>query len=179
MTRRGARASAMAVVAIFVLAACSKSQSAASSPQSSSGAPPGSSPSSGSPVQGVNPGGDFCVQLKAERAKDAQLGKEFATALTTPDLASIKQSFDALFAAEAQSMARVEATMSSAPANVQAALQVVNRFFAQLKSTVDSATSLPQLEASMTQFANTKQFSAAGKVLAAYAKAQCGSTASP
>jgi hypothetical protein len=175
MWKRRAGLGISMVVAAVSLAACSKS-----TPTNAASSPPSiAATESQTPAPGVNAGGSFCTTLKAEKAKEQQLGKEFASTATTPDLATIKQNFDRLFAAEAQSMARVEAAMTSAPANVQAAVQVVNQYVSQLKSTIDNATSLQQLGASLSQLSSTKQFAAAGKVLAAYTTSQCGSSPSP
>jgi hypothetical protein len=174
----------MLFVAAVSLASCKSHSTAsvASGPASSPASSPAGSTggtASQTPAPGSNPLSSFCTQLQAERAKSAQLGKQFASAVTTPDLASIKKNFDAFFATEAQSIARVEATMTSAPADVQAALKVVNQFFLQLKSTIDNATSLQQFETSMRQYAHAKQLAAAGKVLANYTRSQCGTPASP
>ena len=158
----------------LVLSACSKSSTpAASTALGSSGAP---APS----LQGVNPGGGFCSELKTENAKSAQFSKTFGTAAASQNITSIKQTLGTYFTQAEGEIARVEATMTSAPANVQAALTTINHYFSQLQSAISSATSMQQLEASMASLGkDAASLKGAAETLKAYATSQCGSVASP
>jgi hypothetical protein len=178
MSNRRAWLGTIVVVSALVLAACSKSSTPGAT---STGGAPVSVPASvpGSVAQAVNPGSDFCTELKTENAKAAALGKTFGSALASKDFATTKQTLAAYFGAVSQSLAQVEASMSSAPANVQAALGVVNQFFGKVQSAVASANSMKELETSMTNVSNTAQLKVAGATLSAYSKSQCGDLSSP
>lgn len=168
------------VTCAVLLAGCKSSSStvaASSAPPASSAAP--SSTESASSVPGANPGSALCLQIAAEKAKVSQLSTTLGTAFASQDLATVKSTLKTYFAAVAQVMGEVESSMSSAPANVQAALVTVNGFFTQLQSAVDSAKSMQELQTSITGIGNTKQMAAASKTLAAYTTSQCGSQPTP
>lgn len=163
-----------------LLAGCSSTSStvaASSGPPASSAPPASTAPASNEP--GSNPGSALCVQIAAEKTKVSQLSSTLGTAFASQDLATVKSTLKTYFAAVAQVMGQVEASMSSAPANVQAALVTVNGFFTQLQSAVDSAKSMQELQTSITSIGNTKQMAAASKTLAAYTTAQCGTQPTP
>lgn len=169
---------AIVVSTTMVLAACSSSPSSSSTvAAASSAAAPTTSPSTA--TQGANPGGDFCTLLKAEKAKVNKLGKTMGTAFASQDFASTKKMLTTYFAAVAQSLAEVEASMSSAPADVQAALQTINDYFSQLQSALASASTLTELETSLSAQTNTAEINAAGATLKAYSTSQCGDLGSP
>jgi len=175
---RTVRVGVWLVLGTLALVGCSKSGSSAASPPSSpqgSTAPASASASPSGSTAGANPTGDFCTELKAQQAKFTQMNQEFATAFQS-GLASYQKQFDTLFAAMAESIARVEATMTSAPAKVRAAVQVMNDFLGKLKTAVDGATSMNELGTSMNQLVSDKTFAAAGRVLRAYTKSQCGTS---
>jgi prophage DNA circulation protein len=129
-------------------------------------------------TQGANPGGDFCTLLKAEKVKAAKLSSTISTAFATNDFATTKKALTAYFDALAQDLAQVEASMTDAPADVQAAVQTVNQFFTQLQSSLANASSLTDLQTSFTANLDTAALKSAGKVLSAYTTSQCG-TQSP
>jgi len=171
---------AFVVAGALVLAACSSGSSTnavASSgpalPSAAATSPPATT------TQGVNPGGDFCTGLKAEKANLDKLSKTLGTAIASKDYATTKQTLQTYFGATMQAIAQVEALMSDAPANVKAALNTVNQYISQFQSAIASSTSLQQLGTSMAALGNTSQLKGAGKVLSAYTKAQCGDIASP
>ena len=171
------------VTCAVVLAGCTSSSptvaasSAPPAPPASSAAP--TSTDSASSVPGTNPGSALCLQIAAEKTQVSQLSSTLGTAFASQDLATVKSTLKTYFAAVAQVMGQVEASMSSAPANVQAALVTVNGFFTQLQSAVDGAKSMQELQTSITSIGNTKQMAAAGKVLAAYTTSQCGTQPTP
>ena len=127
----------------------------------------------------MNPGSDFCTLLKAEKAKAAQLGKNLGTAFASSDFATTKKNLTAYLAAVAQSVGQVEASMGDAPANVQAALQTLNQFFAGLQSAVSSSSTLTELSTKMNAAVSTAKLKQAGAVLKAYTTSQCGTQSSP
>jgi hypothetical protein len=108
----------------------------------------------------------------------SKLGSTLGTAIASNDFATTKQTLAAFFATTGQGLAQVETTMTDAPANVQAALTVVNQYFSQLQSVIASSTSMKQLETSMASQANNAQIKAAGQTLDAYTKSQCGDVTS-
>jgi hypothetical protein len=162
----------------FALAACGSSNSggspsSSSSPSSAAAAATTSTPAA---VTGVNANGPFCTTVKAEQVDIAKLEPTFVAAFETGNFTKIKEIelafFDHVFADAKQ----VENSMGSVPANVQAALGVINGFFTQVDDAVKSATSLQDLEAKMITLGKDPSFKAAGEVLAAYGKEQCGTT---
>jgi hypothetical protein len=174
MSNRRAWLGTMVVPCALALAACS---SGSSTSAASSNTPP-SSVSATTP-QGANPGSGFCSELNAENAKLGHLGQTFSAAVASHNLASIKQTLGTYLTSAADAMVKVEASMSSAPANVQAALATVNQFFSQLRSAVANASTLKQLETSLGAAGNPAQLQAAGKTLDAYTTSQCGDLTSP
>lgn len=175
---------AIVVSSAMVLAACTSSSSSptnAAPPSATAPAPTGSTSTgtTSTGTQGANPGSDFCTLLKAEKAKAAKLGTTIGTAFASNDFATTKKTLTAYFAAVGQALAQVEASMSSAPANVQAALQTVNVFFSQLQSSVASASSLTELQTNISAAANTANLKQAGATLKAYTTSQCGTPSSP
>lgn len=176
---RTVRVGAWLVLGAVALTACSKSGSSAASPPANdqgSTAPATASASPSGSTTGANPTGDFCTELKAQQAGLAQMNQQFATMSQSPDLAAIHKQFDTLFAAMTESIGRVEATMTSAPAKVRAAVQVMNEFLGKLKTAIDGATSMNELGTSMNQVIRDKKVAAASRVLQAYTKSQCGTS---
>ena len=184
MSRRAARLAVVVVVGSMVLAACSSggsTTSAASSPASPSGVGgvATSPPATATTGPGANPGSDYCTGLASEKTAMSKLSQTIGTAVASQDFATTKTTLATFFSTTAQALAQVETSMTGAPANVQAALGVVNQFFTHLQSAIASSTSLKQLGLAFEDQANSAQLRAATKVLDDYTKAQCGASASP
>jgi hypothetical protein len=165
------------VSSAMLLAACSSSSSSSTTAAGTNVPAATSAPSS--VTQGVNPGGDFCTLLKAEKAKAAKLSSTIGAAVATNDFATTKKNLTDYFNALGQDLAQIEASMTDAPADVQAAVQTVNQYFTQLQTALANASSLQDLETSFNaSTTDTSAIKAAGKTLKAYVTAQCG-TQSP
>ena len=164
---------AIVLAGSLILGACSKSTPEATGASSSASIPtlPTSAPPTTQP--GSNPTSDFCVALKAEQAKLNALTSKFTASLATPDIATVKKNLTDYMAAVTQAAAEVESTMTSAPADVQAALQVFNDYLTQLPDKIKGATNLPSL-AAVFKGLDTAQMKAAAKTLSNYGKSQCG-----
>jgi ABC-type phosphate/phosphonate transport system substrate-binding protein len=174
MRRRVVPVVAVVLAGSLILAGCSKSSSSASgAPSVSVSVPalPTTEPSTSLP--GSNPTSDFCTALKTEQAKLKALNTSFAGSIASTDIATIKKNLTDYMAAVTQAAARVETTMTSAPADVQAALQVFNAFLTELPAKIKGATSLPSL-AAVFKGMDTAQMKAAAKTLSDYGKSQCG-----
>jgi hypothetical protein len=182
MRTRRAWLAAIVVSSVVALAACSSSASSPTTVAGGTNAPGSATASSttepSTPVQGANPGGDFCKLLKAEKTKVSQLSKTLGTALGSNNFASTKKTLTTYFDAVAQALSEVEASMGDAPADVQAALQTVNQYFAQLRSGVTSASSLTDLGTNLSSQMNSNELKKAGETLGAYTVSQCGNTSS-
>jgi len=172
MSRHRGWLGAIVIWGTLGLAACSSSSSSTTAAAGSSVPAPTGAPTS--VTQGVNPGGDFCTLLKAEKAKAAKLSSTIGAAVASNDFATTKKTLTDYFNAIGQDLAAVEASMTDAPADVQAAVQTVNQYFAQLQSALASASSMQDLATSFTASANTAAMKAAGKTLKAYTTSQCG-----
>ena len=171
MRSRWAWLGAIVVSSSMALAACSSSSSPSTT--TAPGTPAPASASSTAP-QGANPASDFCLKLRSENAKFAQLSKTLGTAFASQDFAATKQTLTTYFDAVGQALADLESSMISAPADVQAALQTVNQYFTKLQSALAGATSLQELGTAFGSVGSTPQLKAAGATLKAYGTAQCG-----
>jgi hypothetical protein len=69
-----------------------------------------------------------------------------------------------------------ESALSSAPANVQAAMMGLFGFVTSYKTAIANSTSITQLETSIVSLAGTSQVEADSLTLANYVTAQCGTT---
>ena len=121
--------------------------------------------------------GDFCTAIGQAHAYFLTIAPTLAKAYATGKFSSIKQELESFWAAAVQGLAKVESTMTSAPANVQAALTTVNKAYAQFQSAVANSTSEAQLAVSMGAVGNNLQMRQADQTLTAYGKSQCGSLA--
>jgi hypothetical protein len=178
MIKHPAWLGAALVAAALTLAACGSgaSTSAAGSSQTqASTAAPATSASPTATVAGSNTGSDFCTQLKQSAANFAAIGPTFAKTIQAGNFAADKQVMAAFFQKAEVELARIESTMTSAPANVQASLVTVNKFYLQLISTWSHATSMSQLGASMVALGKNAPLKAADDTLRAYEVSQCGS----
>jgi hypothetical protein len=176
MGRRLVPVVAVVLAASLILGACSKSSPSAASgsvsvPTLPSVAPPTSE-------AGSNPTSDFCTALKVEKAKLNALTSNLGTAVDPTDLATTKKNLATYMAAVTQAVVEVESTMSAAPADVQAALQVFNTYLQALPDRIKNATTMAGL-ADAFQGMDTPEMKSASKTLSAYAKSQCGTLSSP
>jgi hypothetical protein len=127
---------------------------------------------------GTNKGGSFC-QLEAATEKDEESALE--TAATKAMLANNWPAAQKDLLQIDQETSPLEnefiAALSSAPANVQAAVKEVLKFIPAEEKDIQNATSVSQFESSVEALtASGTPFGNAAKVLAAYQTAQCGST---
>jgi hypothetical protein len=166
------------MVGILLLAACSKSNTSASSAPSVSVSVPTLPTSAPTSEAGSDPTSDFCTALKVEKVKLAALTKNIGTAVVANDVQATKQNLATYITAVTQAIAEVETTMSSAPADVQAAIQVFNSEFTQLPSKIQSATTMQGIATAFSSFASDPQMKAASDTLSAYSRGQCGSLSS-
>jgi hypothetical protein len=170
------------IAGALALTACgSSSPTAAAGSAAASTTAPATSASPTAPVTGSNSNGNFCTEMKQTQTNAASIASTFATSFRAGKFSAIKQTLHLFFQTVEAKLAQVEGTMTSAPANVQAALTTINGLYTQLSSAVDHSTSLAGLSAAIVPIGKNTQIRAATNVLAAYALSQCGSlpTASP
>jgi hypothetical protein len=170
------------IAGALALTACgSGSPTAAAGSAAASTTAQATSASPTAPVTGSNTSGNLCTELKQARTNAASITSTFAASVRAGKFSTIKQTLHLFFQSVEAKLAQVEGTMTSAPANVQAALTTINGLYTQLSSAVDHSTSLAGLSAAMIPIGKNTQVKAAIDVLAAYAVSQCGSlaTASP
>jgi len=119
-------------------------------------------------------GGSFCGALVNESADAGKLTTNFAQSIASGNFSSAQQTLKGYFAQVGQDLAKVESTMSSAPANVQSALQVFNNWFRQAQTAVSNATSMQELGQSFTSLSSDSHLAAASKTVGDYVNSQCG-----
>jgi len=117
--------------------------------------------------------GSDCTALNGEQTQSSKLASTLEQAFASGNFATIKSAMLAEFTTDGQDVSKVEALLSSAPANVKTAFATIATAFKQLKTAIENSTSLTQLEASLTTLGSNTQLEAAGKVLSSYYGSKC------
>jgi hypothetical protein len=117
--------------------------------------------------------GKDCTAFSGEQTQSTGLATKLEQAFATGNFATIKTAMLAEFTTEGQDVSKVEALLSGAPANVRAAFGTIAAAFNTLKTDIQNATSLTQLEGSLTTLGSNTQLESAGKVLASYFDSKC------
>lgn len=176
---------AVVVVAALTLSACSSSSSganAAASTSKTAAAATASSTASASPTQSVsgsNSNSTFCNDIKEARVNSTALEQAMLKTFASGKFATEKAGLASFFKVASSHLPKLESDMGSVPANVQAAVQQVNKAYAQIQSIIAAANTQAQLEASMLALGKNVQLQEAVKILAAYQIAQCGTPPTP
>jgi hypothetical protein len=182
MVKRSAWSAAVLLAAAMVLTACSSG----SKPAAASSSTPAVAAQSSTPaalptgtVAGSNTGSSFCGDLTAARTYFASLEPTLIKGAESGSYATYKADMGSFLSKALNGLAAVESTMTGAPANVQAALTVVNKAYLSMQTAVASSTSLTSLGLAMEGILgrNENQLKAASNTLTAYAVSQCGSAA--
>jgi len=180
MIKRAAWCGAALLAGTLALTGCGSSSSPSSNAQASS-APalasvtPTPAAAASSPAVGTNAGSDFCTSLKQAHSDMSQMTANMAKSMAGGSFATREQNLSAFMQAVITELAKVESTMTNAPANVQAALTVVNQWYAQATTVVTQSKSSTQLVLALATLGrNTTGLRAASDTLTAYGKAQCG-----
>jgi hypothetical protein len=135
----------------------------------------GSTPTSGSSATTSSGGsGNLCGALVNESGSANKLSTNIGKSLASGNFSAAQQTLKSSFAQLGQDVAKVESKMSSAPANVQSALQVYNNWLGQTQTAISSATSLQGLTQSLSSLGSDTQLAAASKTVDAYITSQCG-----
>ncbi len=87
-------------------------------------------------------------------------------------MTALKNSLESFVAGSVDTLANVEAEMASAPANVQAAVTVLDQFFTQARTATKSATNLTQLKTAVASLLND-QVNTASATLTDYSNLLC------
>ena len=117
--------------------------------------------------------GKDCTALGGEQTQSTELASTLEQAFASGNFATIKAAMLAEFTTEGQDVSKVEALLSSAPSNVKAAFATIAAAFNTLKSDIQNASSLTQLEGSLSTLGSNTQLEAAGKVLESYYGTKC------
>jgi hypothetical protein len=117
-----------------------------------------------------------CTDLGGEQTKTSQLETSLEQAFASGNFATIKQAMLAEFTELDQAIAEAQSELSSAPADVKAAFTTVANAFKQLEASIQSSTSLPQLELAFTSLGSNAQLKSASEILSSYYDSECGIT---
>jgi hypothetical protein len=109
-----------------------------------------------------------CTAFNSEETQSSGLGTALEQAFASGNFASIKAAMLTEFTNLDTDVSKAKSYLSSAPANVQAAFDTIANAFGQLKTALENATSLTQLESSFTALGSNTGLTAAGQVLATY-----------
>ena len=161
------------VAAAVALSACSSGSNSASSGSSAT-----TSHSSGTNAAPSSGSGSFCGALVNEQASATKLATSFGQSIASGSFATAQQNLKTYFSQLSQDLTKVESTMSTAPANVQAALKVFNTWLQQAQAAISNATSLPELGQAFTSLGASAQLKDASSTLSAYTTSQCGNITS-
>lgn len=126
---------------------------------------------------GSDPNSTFCKNLSQENATESTLSTGLSNAMKSNNLATIKAAFNSFLVATQGELGKVTGAASSAPADVKAAFKTVTDFYAQLKTTVAGASSVAQIQSSLTSLTGAPAISSAGTTISGYVTGLCGEAA--
>ena len=133
--------------------------------------------------KGSDPTNTICLDVKNSEASSSTLGPAIEKAIlggATGSFASLQQELLTELNVPLKSEGAALAALSSAPANVQAAMKNLISFDSTFKSAIASATSLSQLEGSFaTIAAGAPAIQADATTLTNYVTSLCGSSLTP
>jgi hypothetical protein len=133
--------------------------------------------------KGSDPTNTICLDVKNSEASSSTLGPAIEKAIlggATGSFASLQQELLTELNAPLKSEGAALAALSSAPANVQAAMKNLISFDSTFKSAIANATSLSQLEGSFaTIAAGAPAIQADATTLTNYVTSLCGSSLTP
>lgn len=127
---------------------------------------------------GSNPGSSLCASVDAEQTNSSGLGtaleKAFSGGLS--NFAGAKQAMIAALNSIEKYEGPAEQALSSAPANVQAALRSLFTVYTTMETDISNANSLTQLETSLETIGTNTQLQADATTVANYVTSVCGTT---
>jgi hypothetical protein len=127
----------------------------------------------------VGPGSTFCASIVATESSNTNLGIAVVKVIqeaASGNFAGAKQAMIGDMNTALTAEGPAEAELSSAPANVQAALKGLFTFESTLKTDISNASNLEQLATSLQSLGTSTQFRTDALTLATYASAECGTT---
>jgi len=129
---------------------------------------------------GLNPGSKLCVTISNAESSSGNVGtaieKSIEQGMESGNYAAVKQAMLADINLSLKDEGPAESALSSAPANVQAAMKGLFGFVASYKTAIANSTSITQLETSIVSLAGTSKVEADSLTVANYVTAQCGTT---
>lgn len=129
---------------------------------------------------GLNPGSKLCATLSDAQSSSGNVGtaieKSIEQGMASGNYAAVKQAMLSDINLSLKEEGPAESALSSAPANVQAAMKGLFGFVTSYKTAIANSTSITQLETSIVSLAGTSQVEADSLTLANYVTAQCGTT---
>jgi hypothetical protein len=128
---------------------------------------------------GLNPGSKLCAEAYSGESNSGNVGsaieKAMISATTSGNYTAAKQALDAALNTTLKEESQAEAALSSAPANVQAAMKGLFTYVQKFETTINNSTSITQLAASMqTLTQGTSGLVADSTILTTYLTQQCG-----
>lgn len=172
MRRSAAWAAALAVAAA-VLAGCGGGGGSTS--QSTS--PAATQSATASPTATAVAAGAFCQDLTQAQKVGDSMETTMVSAMSSGSFTKIQQQLETFWTSASQGLHRVEGAMSSAPANVQAAVATVNSFYGQFLTAVKTSTSVQQLGTKVASLGANPQLQKAYLTLKTYDTQRCGTAA--
>jgi hypothetical protein len=127
--------------------------------------------------KGSNPNSAFCKLEKQSTAINSPTSKKevaLTKALEAGNWTVAKKDLLALESQTGKLIRELTSAVSSAPANVKAAVQVSIKFVPAEINAVKNSTSAAQFEAAVDKLTNGAKFQKAASVVEAYDTAQCG-----
>jgi hypothetical protein len=129
--------------------------------------------------KGTDSTATICTDVKGSQTSSASLApgleKAFASG-ATGSFASLQQALLAVLNAPIKAEGEALSALSSAPANVQAAMKGIIGFYGSFKSAVSSATNMTQLEQSLRSLGTNPALQADAMTLENYVTSLCGTT---
>lgn len=126
---------------------------------------------------GLNPGSKLCVEAYAgdnSSAAGSALEKAMISAETSGNWDAAKQALDAAMNTSLKEESQAEAALSSAPANVQAAMKGLFTYVKSFETAINNSSSFQQFAASMETLVQNSAIKTDSTTLASYLTQQCG-----
>jgi hypothetical protein len=127
---------------------------------------------------GLNPGSKLCVEAYAGESNSGDVGtnleKAMVAAETSGNFDAAKPAMIAAINASLKEEAPAEAALSSAPANVQAAMKGLFAYVQSFETAINNASSFTQFATSMESLVQNSAIKTDSTTLANYLTQQCG-----
>jgi hypothetical protein len=125
-------------------------------------------------VNGSNPGSALCQSLNGENSDSIKIESAFTKAFASKNFTASKKAMLAAVNLGVKEEGPALKAMKAAPTNVQSAIKGLFTFDASLKTDIQKAKSITQLEAELSTLSTNTTLTADSTTVTNYINSQCG-----